>query len=220
MTILFLSATPDDEESALFTVDLTRLYLRWAARHGYASDVLDMTDTWYGGIVDAVIALDDNDTYAWLEHETGIHRAWRAPELDKATVVRSMEAKVVVVPEEEMALADEDLKLEFYKSSGAGDGGCASPYLAVRITHLPTGIVVNSMGGRSQAQNRDTALRILRARLRSADKPVGEVIRLYDFVRGAVVDRRTGKVFRDIAAVMNGNVDELFGVALPQRSEG
>lgn len=226
------------EESALFAADLARMYIRYAERHGWKVTVLDETESDLGGYKDATLAIaskGDSADGVWsrLKFEGGVHRVQRVPVTESQGRVHTSAAGVLVYPEpeevEEIQIDESDLRIDVYRSSGKGGQGVNTTDSAVRITHLPTGIVVTCQNERSQLQNKARAMQVLAARLQAlaeeqaqADASAGrasqirtvdrsERIRTYNFPENRITDHRVGFKAHNLDQVLDGDLDALFG---------
>lgn len=225
------------EESALFAADLARMYIRYAERHGWKVTVLDETESDLGGYKDATLAIaskGDSADGVWsrLKFEGGVHRVQRVPVTESQGRVHTSAAGVLVYPEpeevEEIQIDESDLRIDVYRSSGKGGQGVNTTDSAVRITHLPTGIVVTCQNERSQLQNKARAMQVLVARLQAlaeeqaqADASAGrasqirtvdrsERIRTYNFPENRITDHRVGFKAHNLDQVLDGDLDALF----------
>jgi len=242
--ILEVKAGEGGEESALFAGDLLRMYLRYAERRGWKTEILDSTGTGLGGVKDATVAVKGKGAEgAWsrLKYEGGVHRVQRVPVTESQGRIHTSAAGVLVVPEAEQVevqVNDNDLKVDVFRSSGPGGQSVNTTDSAVRITHLPTGIVVSCQNEKSQLQNKETAMKILRARLlerqvreqeeaqakergemRSADW--GSQIRSYILHPYTLVkDHRTGVEIGDPVRVLGGDIDPFIEAALSRPPGG
>jgi peptide chain release factor 1 len=229
------------EESALFAADLARMYIRYAERHGWTVTVLDETTSDLGGYKDATMAIaskgaGDGDTaegvWSRMKFEGGVHRVQRVPVTESQGRVHTSAAGVLVYPEPEevgeVQIDESDLRIDVYRSSGKGGQGVNTTDSAVRITHLPTGIVVTCQNERSQLQNKTRALQVLAARLQamaeeqaladaSADRASqirtvdrSERIRTYNFPENRITDHRIGYKAYNLDQVLDGDLDALF----------
>ena len=236
--ILEVKAGEGGEESALFAGDLLRMYLRYAERRGWRTEVLDATDSDLGGYKDISVAVKSRGTpapgegvFARLKFEGGVHRVQRVPVTESQGRIHTSAAGVLVLPEVEdveVTLDPEDLRVDVFRSSGPGGQSVNTTDSAVRITHLPTGIVVSCQNEKSQLQNKEQALRILRARLhaiaveeaqaaaaqtrrsqvRTVDR--SERIRTYNFPENRVADHRTGFKAYNLDQVLDGDLDPVI----------
>ncbi|MGC0249733.1 peptide chain release factor 1 [Pseudactinotalea sp. Z1748] len=240
--ILQVKAGAGGEESALFAADLLRMYLRFAERQGWSTQVLDTTASDLGGIKDVSVAIksrsaDPGDgVWAHLKFEGGVHRVQRVPVTESAGRIHTSAAGVVVLPEVEdpgeVEIAANDLRIDVYRSSGPGGQSVNTTDSAVRITHEPTGIVVSMQNEKSQLQNREAAMRVLRARLLAAQAEAAaaeaaqarrsqvrtvdrsERIRTYNFPENRVADHRTGYKAYNLDQVLDGDLGTLIGSAI------
>lgn len=225
-------------EAALFAGDLLRMYIRYAESRGWKTELISANESDLGGYKDAQIAIKGkgNDpaqgVYAALKYEGGVHRVQRVPVTESQGRIHTSAAAVLVFPEvdepEEIEIQQNDLKIDVYRSSGPGGQSVNTTDSAVRITHLPTGIVVAMQNEKSQLQNRDAAMRVLRSRLlayqqeqidaensdarhsqvRSMDR--SERIRTYNFPENRIADHRTGYKAYNLDAVINGDIQPLI----------
>lgn len=228
--ILEVKAGEGGEESALFAADILRMYLRFAERQGWVAEVLDSTDTELGGVRDASLSVRrGRGERPWprLKYEAGVHRVQRVPVTESQGRIHTSAAGVLVLPEArevEVRLDPAQLRIDVFRSSGPGGQSVNTTDSAVRITHLPTGIVVSCQNEKSQLQNRETALRILRARLlaraeeaaaatasaarasqvRTVDR--SERIRTYNFPDNRVSDHRINYKAHNLDAVLDGDL--------------
>jgi peptide chain release factor 1 len=236
--VLEVKSGEGGEESALFAADLARMYIRHAERHGWTVTVLDETTSDLGGYKDATLAIANKGADAadgvWsrMKFEGGVHRVQRVPVTESQGRVHTSAAGVLVYPEpEEVAevqIDEADLRIDVYRSSGKGGQGVNTTDSAVRITHLPTGIVVTCQNERSQLQNKTRALQVLAARLQamaeeqaladaSADRASqirtvdrSERIRTYNFPENRITDHRIGYKAHNLDQVLDGDLDSLF----------
>src|SRR5579884_4237561 len=239
--VLEVKSGEGGEESALFAADLARMYMRYAERHGWAVTVLDEATSDLGGYKDATLAISrkgasDGDSldgvWSRLKFEGGVHRVQRVPVTESQGRVHTSAAGVLVYPEPEeigeVQIDESDLRIDVYRSSGKGGQGVNTTDSAVRITHLPTGIVVTCQNERSQLQNKTRALQVLAARLQammeeqaladaSADRASqirtvdrSERIRTYNFPENRITDHRIGYKAYNLDQVLDGDLDALF----------
>ncbi|SDE37759.1 peptide chain release factor 1 [Actinobaculum suis] len=241
--IMEIKAGAGGEESALFASDLARMYERYAAKQGWTWEVLSANITELGGIKDSEIAirhrgqLSDPAEGVWahLKYEGGVHRVQRVPVTESQGRIQTSTAGVLVFAEVddpgEVEIHDSDLRIDVYRSSGPGGQSVNTTDSAVRITHLPTGIVVSMQDEKSQIQNRESAMRVLRARLRQMqlDQQAAENaelrhsqvrtldrserIRTYNFPENRIADHRTGYKAHNLDAVLDGDLDEIIDSA-------
>lgn len=218
------------DEAALFAAELFRLYSRFAEKHGLTMNVVEHSRTDIGGLREAIFELQGRDAYRLLKFESGVHRVQRVPETEKSGRVHTSTATVAVLPEPEavdIELKPDDLKIEATTSSGHGGQSVNTTYSAIRMTHLPTGITVSCQDERSQKQNKEKALQIMRARVfayeqekkRQADSAArksqigtgdrSEKIRTYNVPQDRVTDHRIKQNFPAIASLLDGNLDPI-----------
>ncbi len=241
--ILEVKAGEGGQESALFAGDLLRMYLRYAAARGWSATILDATESDLGGIKDAQVSLKHRGTpapgeapWARLKYEGGVHRVQRVPVTESQGRIHTSAAGVWVMPEAEevgeVEIAEADLRIDVFRSSGPGGQSVNTTDSAVRITHLPTGTVVSCQNEKSQLQNREAAMRVLRARLRqaaldaanaaAADARASQVrtvdrserIRTYNFPENRISDHRTGFKAYNLDAVLEGALDPVVESAM------
>ncbi len=226
--ILSIHAGAGGTESQDWAQMLLRMYTRWAERHGYKVEVVDLLPGEEAGIKSATVEVTGEYAYGYLKGETGVHRLVRISPFDAARRRHTSFASVSAIPEVEdieVVIRDEDLRIDVFRSSGPGGQGVNTADSAVRVTHLPTGIVVSCQNERSQLRNRDTALRVLRARLyqladqerkvelekltgEKKDIAFGSQIRSYIFAPYQLIkDHRTNLEVGNVETVMDGEID-------------
>ena len=219
------------EEAALFGTMLMRMYTRYAERHGWRVEMMDANMTELGGVKEAVFAIAGEGAYSRLRYESGVHRVQRIPVTESNGKRQTSTATVAVLPEAQevdVKISPDDLRIDVYRASGHGGQYINKTDSAVRITHIPTGIVVTCQDEKSQLKNRDKAMRVLRARLyeklqsendaayaQNRKSQVGtgdrsERIRTYNFNEGRVTDHRIGKTIYAIDAFVDGDMDEII----------
>jgi peptide chain release factor 1 len=236
--IVEIKAGEGGAESALFAGDLLRMYLRYAERRGWSTEVLDTEESDLGGIKDVALAVKsrgvvdlDDAPYARLKFEGGVHRVQRVPVTESAGRIHTSAAGVLVTPEAEeidVEVDPNDLRIDVYRSSGPGGQSVNTTDSAVRITHLPTGVVVSCQNEKSQLQNKEQALRILRSRLlalaqEQADEAAGQArraqvrtvdrserVRTYNFPESRISDHRVGFKAHNLDAVLDGDLDAVI----------
>ena len=236
--ILEIKAGEGGEESALFAGDLLRMYLRYAERRGWQAEILSATETDLGGYKDVAVAIklkgmpsDGNGVWARLKFEGGVHRVQRVPVTEAQGRIHTSAVGVLVMPEAEeveVKIDPSDLRIDVFRSSGPGGQSVNTTDSAVRITHLPTGITVSCQNEKSQLQNREQAMRILRARLlalaqqeaeaaasdarrsqvRTVDR--SERIRTYNFPQNRITDHRIGYTAYNLDQVLAGELDAVL----------
>ena len=240
--ILEIRAGTGGEEAALFAAELLRMYTRYAERQGWKTDIVDYSETGIGGIKEAIIEVRGRGAYSHLRFESGVHRVQRVPVTESSGRVHTSAATVAVMPEAEevdLQISDNDLRVDVYRSSGHGGQSVNTTDSAVRITHLPSGLVVTSQDEKSQLKNRTKAMAVLRSRLfdleqQKLDEERGglrrsqvgsgdrsEKIRTYNFPQDRVTDHRIKTSLSNLPAVMDGAIDpfirELQAVAQAER---
>ena len=230
--ILEIRAGTGGEEAALFAASLFRMYQRYAALRGWRFELLDLSETGLGGFKEAVASITGRGVFARLKYESGVHRVQRVPETEASGRIHTSAATVAVLPEAEevdVDIDDKDLRIDVFRASGPGGQSVNTTDSAVRITHLPTGLVVIQQDEKSQHKNKGRALKVLRARLyemerqaqaavRAADhkSQVGsgdrsERIRTYNFPQGRVTDHRINLTLYKIDKIMSGEaLDEVI----------
>jgi peptide chain release factor 1 len=223
------------DEAALFAADLARMYTKYAERHGLKLEVLEAHATGQGGFKEIILSIQGKGAWSRLKFERGVHRVQRVPATESAGRIHTSTVTVAVLPEAEdvdVKIDDKDLKVDVYRSSGPGGQGVNTTDSAVRITYLPTGLVVTCQDERSQIKNRAKAMRVLRARLleqaqeeqrsqiaaaRKSQVGTGERserIRTYNFPQGRVTDHRIGLTVHQLPDVLEGDLDELAAALL------
>ncbi|MCX7970148.1 MAG: peptide chain release factor 1 [Negativicutes bacterium] len=230
--IIEIRAGAGGDEAGLFAGDLFRMYCRFADENNWRYEVLDCNATGIGGFKEIIFAINGDGAYSRLKYESGVHRVQRVPETEASGRIHTSTVTVAVLPEAEeveVEINPGDLRIDTYCASGAGGQHVNKTESAVRITHIPTGIVVQCQDEKSQLKNRERAMRVLRAKLlekaqseQQADiaearkSQVGtgdrsERIRTYNFPQGRVTDHRIGLTVHKLPAVLNGELDEIIG---------
>ncbi len=228
---LEIRAGAGGEEAALFAADLFRMYQRYAERQGWKFTPMELNTTGLGGFKEAIVLIEGRGAYSRLKFESGVHRVQRVPETESGGRIHTSTVTVAVLPEAEeveVEINPDDLKIDVYRASGPGGQHVNVTDSAVRITHIPTGIVVQCQDERSQHKNREKAMRILRARLKDAlereqaekiardrKSQVGtgdrsERIRTYNFPQNRVTDHRIGLTLHKLEAILDGDLDEVI----------
>jgi peptide chain release factor 1 len=237
--ILEIKAGAGGEESALFAGDLLRMYLRYAERTGWKTEILDAEESDLGGYKDVAVAIKARGAaepgtapYARLKYEGGVHRVQRVPVTESQGRIHTSAAGVLVLPEveeeTEVEINPNDLRIDVFRSSGPGGQSVNTTDSAVRITHLPTGIVVSCQNEKSQLQNKEQAMRILRARLLAAAQEEADAvaaaerrsqvrtvdrserIRTYNFPENRISDHRVGYKAYNLDSVLEGDLDAVI----------
>jgi len=236
--ILEVRAGTGGEEAALFAAELFRMYQRYAALRGWRCEILDLSETGLGGFKEASALISGRDVFARLKFESGVHRVQRVPETEASGRIHTSAATVAVLPEAEevdIRIDERDLRIDVFRASGPGGQSVNTTDSAVRITHLPTGLVVIQQDEKSQHKNKARALKVLRSRLyemerqardsaRAAERKsqVGsgdrsERIRTYNFPQGRVTDHRVNFTLYKIDKVMSGEaLDEIIDAILAE----
>ena len=245
LTLLLLPKDPNDhrnvileirsgvggEESALFAGTLLRMYTMYAQSRGWRCETVNLSETELGGVKECSVLIEGEGAFSRLKFESGVHRVQRVPETESGGRIHTSAATVAVLPEAEevdVEIDPKDLQIDTYRSSGAGGQHVNKTESAIRITHLPTGLVVECQDERSQYKNKDKAMKVLRSRLyerelarreeaeaASRRSQVGsgdrsERIRTYNFPQGRVTDHRIGLTLYKIDAILDGGLDELI----------
>lgn len=240
--ILEIRAGTGGDEASLFGADLLRMYLRYAERSGYKVEYLSSNMTDMGGVKEVVLSIGGRrGAFSRLKYESGVHRVQRVPETESQGRIHTSAATVAVLPEVDdvqIEIKESDLRIDTYRSSGAGGQHVNKTESAIRITHLPTGMVVSCQDEKSQLKNKEQAMRVLKSRLydfysnQQAAERAGarksqigsgdrsERIRTYNFPQGRVTDHRIGLTLYKLEAFLDGDMDELIdALILAERSE-
>ncbi|RLI18239.1 peptide chain release factor 1 [Candidatus Bathyarchaeota archaeon] len=229
--IVEIRAGTGGEEAALFAADLFKMYSKYAASMGWKQKILDSRPTELGGFKEIIFELADGDVWSKMKYEGGVHRVQRIPTTEKSGRIHTSTATVAVLPKPRKAqikINPADLKIDYYRASGPGGQYVNRRETAVRITHLPTGLVVTSQTQRNQQENKENAMAILEARLlekkeKEEAKKIGskrkaqigwakraEKIRTYNFPQDRVTDHRVKKTWHDIESIMAGDLDPII----------
>ncbi len=229
--ILEIRAGTGGDEATLFAAEILRMYARYAERQGWKMDVLETSDNGVGGIKDATAVIEGDNVYSKMRFESGVHRVQRVPQTETQGRIHTSAITVAVLPEAEevdVQVDPKDLRVDYFCSSGPGGQSVNTTYSAVRLTHLPTNVVVSMQDEKSQIKNKEKAMRILRARLQELEEQkqhdelsaerksmVGsgdrsEKIRTYNFKENRVTDHRIGLTVHQLDLVMEGSLDEFI----------
>jgi peptide chain release factor 1 len=230
--ILEVRAGAGGEEAALFASEVLRMYLRYAGRHRFSTEVLSLNETGIDGVKEAIVQVRGDGAYSRLKFEGGVHRVQRIPATESSGRIHTSTATVIVMPEADEVEVDidedKDLRIEVKRSSGPGGQSVNTTDSAVRITHLPSGLVVEIQDEKSQHKNKAKAMSVLRSRLldleiqkqRAADSVTrksmvgsgdrSDKVRTYNFPQDRVTDHRIGKTVHNLPGVMAGDLDELI----------
>jgi len=219
------------DEAALFAMELMRMYMRFAEKQRFKVNVLSTSETGIGGLKEGTMTISGHGVYSKFKFESGVHRVQRVPETESGGRIHTSTVTVAVLPEAEdvdFDLKDEDLQIDVFRSSGAGGQKVNKTSSAIRVTHIPTGMVVECQDERSQYKNKDRALKVLKSRLldienqkqhesianeRKSQVGTGdrsERIRTYNFPQGRVTDHRIGLTIYKILQIMDGDIDEII----------
>ncbi len=229
--ILEVRAGTGGDEAALFGGDLMRMYLRYAERRRWKTEIIDLNDTGIGGVKEAVIMIKGKGAYSRLKFESGVHRVQRVPETESSGRIHTSAASIAVLPEVddvEVKIDPNDVRVDVYRASGNGGQCVNTTDSAVRLTHIPTGLVVTCQDEKSQIKNKDKAFKVLKARLYdlmlqeqndkiSAERrsQVGsgdrsERIRTYNFPQGRITDHRINVTIYKLENFLDGDLDEII----------
>ena len=229
--ILEIRAGTGGDEAALFAADLFRMYSRYAERQGWRIEVMSSNESGTGGLKEVIASVEGRGVYSRLKYESGVHRVQRVPATEASGRIHTSTATVAVLPEAEevdIQINEKDLRIDTFCSSGPGGQSVNTTYSAVRLTHIPTGVVVSQQDEKSQIKNRAKAMKVLRARLYEMEMrkqqealakerrgQVGtgersEKIRTYNFPQSRVTDHRINFTTHQLQAVLDGNLDEII----------
>jgi peptide chain release factor 1 len=226
--ILEIRAGTGGDEATLFAAEMVRMYSRYAEKQRWKFEVLEASESGIGGLKEAIVLIEGDKVYSRLKHESGVHRVQRVPQTEASGRIHTSAITVAVLPEAEevdVKIDPKDLRIDTFCSSGPGGQSVNTTYSAVRLTHLPSGLVVSMQDEKSQIKNREKAMRVLRARLQELEEQkqheaqaserrsmVGsgdrsEKIRTYNFKENRVSDHRIGLTIHQLDLVMEGNLD-------------
>ncbi len=229
--VLEIRAGTGGDEATLFAAEMLRMYSRYAERQGWKMEILDASESGVGGVKEAFAIIEGDKVYSRLKHESGVHRVQRVPQTEASGRIHTSAITVAVLPEAEevdVKIDAKDLRIDTFCSSGPGGQSVNTTYSAVRITHLPTNLIVSMQDEKSQIKNREKAMRVLRARLQELEEQkqheaqaserrlmVGsgdrsEKIRTYNFKENRVSDHRIGLTIHQLDLVMEGALDEFI----------
>ena len=229
--IVEIRAGAGGDEAGIFAADLLRMYTRWADDHKFKSELMSVSETGVGGIKEAILEVRGKGAYSLMKYESGVHRVQRVPTTESQGRIHTSTATVAVLPEAEdveIEIAPNEMKVDVFRSSGPGGQSVNTTDSAVRLTHLPTGIVISCQDEKSQLQNRLKAVRILKTKLYDIEmqrqlEDMGEArrsqvgsgdrsekIRTYNFPQGRVTDHRINKTLFQLEQVLNGDLDEFI----------
>ena len=231
-TIIEIRAGTGGEEASLFAAEMYRMYTRYAERKGWKVDAMNTSYAEMGGLKEVVFSVEGEDVYAFLRHEGGVHRVQRVPATESSGRIHTSAATVAVLPEAEeveVEIKPEEVRVDVYRSSGPGGQSVNTTDSAVRLTHVPTGVVVTCQDEKSQLKNKSKAMRVLRSRLlerardeaassraqerrsmvRSGDR--SDKIRTYNFPQNRVTDHRIGLTIHALEKILDGDLEQMIG---------
>ena len=233
--ILEIRAGVGGDEAGLFAADLLRMYMRYAERRGWKTDLTEINEIGIGGVKEAVVIINGRGAYSRMKYESGTHRVQRVPSTESSGRVHTTAATVAVLPEVddlEVTVNPNDIKVDVYRSSGHGGQSVNTTDSAVRITHLPTGIVVTCQDEKSQIKNKDKAMKVLKSRLydmmqAEQNKEIADArktqvgsgdrsqrIRTYNFQQGRITDHRINLTIYKLDTFLDGDIDEVIDACI------
>ncbi len=228
--IVEIRAGTGGEEAALFAAEMLRMYVKYAERHDWRPEILSTSPSGAGGVKEAILSIEGDGAYSRLKYESGVHRVQRVPETEASGRIHTSAVTVAVLPEAEevdVELKPQDLQIDVFRSSGPGGQSVNTADSAVRVRHIPTGIVVQCQDERSQLKNKAKAIKVLRARLldmelQERERKLAQTrksmvstgdrsakIRTYNFPQGRVTEHRIGLTLYRLPSVMEGDLDEV-----------
>jgi len=233
--IVEVRAGTGGEEAGLFAAEMYRMYMRYAQRHGWGIDIINSNESGLGSIKEIVFKIDGDAAYSQLKHESGTHRVQRVPVTESSGRIHTSAVTVAVLPEAEevdIEIDADDLQIDIFFASGHGGQNVQKNATAIRITHIPTGIVAVCQDERSQSKNKDKAMAVLRARVLALEvaKQANEIsedrksqvgsgdrsgrVRTYNFPQDRLTDHRVGYTRHNLEAVLDGDIDDVIGALI------